>query len=420
MKKLLLVLLVVALASFLLTGCFGVPDDGTEGEGEGDGGAEAVVIEILDAIEAAGKTWVADDSYDLTVTFLVPTENVKAYLSDCTGDYTKDIISILAGEYPIALWPNEDKTVWSGSVDFECENCLPDICQTSSNCCAVQIRVEYGDCDWCETSLPVIVDCEAPWASLELCMDDCDCAGCELSFATALCSYTCDPDEELCGDSHDEDCPGCDDVYDCSGLASWSLAIYPDDPYDECCEVPCEDPLWSDSGTECPISAVTDCLSKFAGVQTGYTTECEENCAVETLTYPADLPTGCTYLYPDTSEDACWWPYCDEFLFCGEDTCGCCTWAVDTEEVCTITCEDTPIYECNWLFVVLTMVDNVGNEAMYGAWIASSDYPDCDNVCIEEVTDHECLDDACGVFVNASYDCDCANVTCTCEFPVEE
>ena len=37
MKKLLLVLMVVVMASFLFVGCFGVPDDGTDGDGDGDG-----------------------------------------------------------------------------------------------------------------------------------------------------------------------------------------------------------------------------------------------------------------------------------------------------------------------------------------------------------------------------------------------
>jgi predicted small secreted protein len=411
MKKLLLVLLVVTLASFLLVGCTGTTP--AEGEGEGEGEAEAVIIEILDAVEVLGKLYVAPGSSDVTATFSAPVENVYAYLTDCTGDYSKDSNY---SETPIVLWPNADKTVWSGSINFTCSPCYTGDCVEFSICCASYIWVEAGECDWCETSLPVIVDCEAPWASLELCMDDCDCAGCELSFATASCSYTCDPDEELCGDSHYGECPGCDDVYDCSGLASWSLAIYEDDPFEECCEVPCEEPIYECSGTECPIACVTDCLSEFAGVQTGYTTECVEECV------------------PYETEGCLDWTQC--YCACEEGTAGaiddpdnpgeyicpceceipiCCEYGiVDSGETCTIICEDTPIYDCNWLFVVLTMVDNVGNDAMYGAWIASSDYPDCDNVCIEEVTDHSCLDDACGVFVNAPYDCDCDNVDCTC------
>jgi len=50
MKKLLLVLLVVALVSFLLVGCFGVPN-GTEGEGEGE-----VEVEVTIAVENEYKS----------------------------------------------------------------------------------------------------------------------------------------------------------------------------------------------------------------------------------------------------------------------------------------------------------------------------------------------------------------------------
>jgi len=415
MKKLLVLLLISVLALFVFASCTTPP---TPSEGEGEGEVEAAVLDIVDDVIADGKNWVkGGKTYDFTVTLAVPTDNVYAYNSDCTGDYSK---SSSDSDTPIVLWPNADKTVWSGSVKFTCDPCDTGECVEYSGCCASVIFVEFGDCDWCATSLPVLVDCEDPWARLELCMDDCDCAGCELSFTTDACTSTCDPSEDLCGDSHDEDelCPGCDDVYDCSGLASWSLAIYPDDPYDVCCDVPCEEPIWSASGTDCPISAVTDCMTEYAGFISGYTTVCEEECVIEET--EVCLAYTVCYCESDTDEEGCIDnPEGENYLCpceCEEELC--CEWGIETEEVCTITCEDTPIYDCNWLFVVLTMVDNVGNDAKYGAWIASSNYPDCDNVCIVEVVDHPCLDDACGVFVNASSSCDCPNVTCTCELPI--
>ena len=55
MKKLLLVLLVVTLASFLFVGC--LPTTPTEGEGEGEGEAEpAVTVAIGDSVVLVGKT----------------------------------------------------------------------------------------------------------------------------------------------------------------------------------------------------------------------------------------------------------------------------------------------------------------------------------------------------------------------------
>jgi predicted small secreted protein len=53
MKKLLLVLLVVTLASFLLVGCTGTTP--AEGEGEGEGEAEAVIINL----RCSGSAWKA-------------------------------------------------------------------------------------------------------------------------------------------------------------------------------------------------------------------------------------------------------------------------------------------------------------------------------------------------------------------------
>ena len=62
-------------------------------------------------------------------------------------------------------------------------------------------------------------------------------------------------DEFLCG--ADEEC--CGDV--CSGLAGWSIVLYDDYPFDECCDPSiCEEPIGSCSGTECPILCTTDCL----------------------------------------------------------------------------------------------------------------------------------------------------------------
>ena len=49
---------------------------------------------------------------------------------------------------------------------------------------------------------------------------------------------------------------------ECSGLASWSIVLYDDYPFDECCDPSvCEEPIGSCSGTECPISCVTECLT---------------------------------------------------------------------------------------------------------------------------------------------------------------
>jgi len=64
MKKLLLVLLVVALASFLFVGC--LPTTPAEGEGEGEGeGEPTVTVEIGDSVVLNGKTYVKGGSHSM-------------------------------------------------------------------------------------------------------------------------------------------------------------------------------------------------------------------------------------------------------------------------------------------------------------------------------------------------------------------
>src|SRR5665648_1271945 len=90
MKKLLLVLLVVVLASFLFVGCTTtVP---AEGEGEGEVEVVGVTVAIVDSVKVGDYTYVSAGSHDITVTFPAPVEGVvKANITACTGDYSKAI-----------------------------------------------------------------------------------------------------------------------------------------------------------------------------------------------------------------------------------------------------------------------------------------------------------------------------------------
>jgi hypothetical protein len=232
MKKLFLVLLIVVLAAFLLVGCLPV----TPGEGEGEGESEVTVV-IDGAVVIDGKTYVSAGPHDITITFPSPVACwVDAWLSSCTGDYSK---SKPDGGGGVVLFPDADKKVWTGSATFT---------GGDSHCCATYIEIAAGECTeeacvW----FPVIVDSELPYATIEICIDECTCAGCELTFTSTFTSGTCSPDELNCGD-------------DCSGLASWSILLYEDYPFDDCCEIPCTEPLATYSGTGCPIEVTTDCL----------------------------------------------------------------------------------------------------------------------------------------------------------------
>jgi len=232
MKKLFLVLLVVALAAFLFVGCLPVTPSEGEGEGEGEGECE-VTVEIDGAVVVDGKTYVSGGSHDITVTFCTPVAGVTfAWITECSGDYRDDT--------DVILFPNADKTVWTGSGYFEGDG----------GCCASYVEVSAGECGpeaciW----FPVIVDSCYPYAEIEIGVEDCECEGCEITFETIVDEFLCDADEECCGD-------------ECSGLASWSVVLYDEYPFDECCDPSiCEEPIGSCSGTECPFECVTECLS---------------------------------------------------------------------------------------------------------------------------------------------------------------
>ena len=233
MKKLFLVLLVVAMAAFLFVGCLPVTPSEGEGEGEGEGECE-VTVEIDGAIVVDGKTYVSGGNHDITVTFCAPVVGyADAYITWCSGDYRPN------GGSEVVLFPNADRTIWTGSGYFGYDG----------GCCASYVEVWAGECEdeaciW----FPVIVDFCLPYAEIEIGVEDCECEGCEITFETTSTDPECAEGEECCAD-------------ECSGLASWSIVLYDDYPFDECCDPSiCEEPIGSCSGTECPIDCTTDCL----------------------------------------------------------------------------------------------------------------------------------------------------------------
>jgi len=229
MKKLLLVLLVVTLASFLFVGC--LPTTPAEGEGEGEGEVGICpTVSVTSQVEVAGKTYIKGGKQTITVTFAVPTEPVSVYV----GSGIK--VAVLPGE-EVVMYPNADKTVYTGTYDFGS--------LSGATCGEAYIYVETCEtCAYCK--YPYTVDTVAPYAAIEVCVDKCVCPpGCELSFTSASAT-ACDVTTVDCGD-------------DCSGFASWSMDIYDKDPFDDCCLVPCVVPIASDSGV-CPISFTPACL----------------------------------------------------------------------------------------------------------------------------------------------------------------
>ena len=254
MRKLLLVLLVVIMASFLFVGCLPVTPAEGEGEGEGEVG---VTVDISDSVVVDGKTYVSCGAHTITVTFPAPVVGgVSGYVTCCTGDYSKvsEPNSIIECGSEVVLFPNADRTVWEGSGDF---GCLPRNSKRlfhCTPCCASYVEIYAGECE-AEACIwfPVIVDCNDPFAEIEISVEDCECEGCMITFETITNTAECLPNEVCCDD-------------ECSGLASWSVVLYDGDPFDECCDPNvCEEPIGSCSGTACPISCETECLTAAGG-----------------------------------------------------------------------------------------------------------------------------------------------------------
>ena len=229
MKKLLLVLLVVALASFLFVGC--LPTTPTEGEGEGEGEPGICpTVAVTSQVAVGGKNYIKAGSQTITITFAVPTEPVSVYIGAALKD-NPDGVPTSAEE--VVLYTADGGLTYTGTVLF------------AGDCDEAYIYVIT--CDTCAPcKYPYTVDGLPPEATVEICLVDCDCAGCEVVFTSIVTDPEC------------EDPTECEDA--CSGFASWSIDIYEYYPFDACCEVPCYEPIESDSGV-CPIDFTTTCLT---------------------------------------------------------------------------------------------------------------------------------------------------------------
>ena len=259
MKKLLLVLMVVALAAFLLVGCIPTtPADG-DGEGVGNGGGIALpAITIADSVGVGTKAYVKAGSHEVTITFAeaVPVaDNVSAWI----GPLMKTLpTTIPEGAKQIPLYTT-DNIVFKGKTSF------------SGPCTEDYIYVSYGDpCCPQVAKAPFVVDGGKPYACmlvelLDTCTADVPFWEKEWKFVFdsdfgPLCPPFV-PDWLWCPEDTNCFCTDgcCGDG--CSGLKSWQIDIYDRNPYNECCEIICPVPV-STSGemTGCPIGWTSDCL----------------------------------------------------------------------------------------------------------------------------------------------------------------
>ncbi len=230
MKKLLFVLMVVAMASFLLVGCLPglTPDPEPEPEPDPDPTVQAATItvdgEYYDA--SKGLTYVQAGSKLVTVTFELPIE---------------EEFGVQINGVPATVKAGSDRKIWTLLVDFSLspyevvciEQCIT--VTVGHPCCP-----EDADTYW----KLVVPDGEAPCASFTLTFEDCgDCLdifGVSMSWTTS-CEDECDVPADCCGD-------------DCSGVGDWSFVL----DYDEC-DGPCD----TETGNDCAIAGAFECGCLF-------------------------------------------------------------------------------------------------------------------------------------------------------------
>jgi hypothetical protein len=232
MKKLLLVLVVVALASFLFVGC--IPG-GTTPDGDGGGDGEVGIcptVAVTSQVAIGGKTYIKGGKQTITVTFAVPTEPVSVYV----GSALRDVDPLLEGE---VVMYTTDKLVYTGTFTFAAK---------ASDCAEAYIYVDTCEaCAYCK--YPYTVDTTGPASEIKISNGAvCVCEGCTIDFDSTKDTTVCTTDV-CCGDY-------------CSGFASYAIDLYTSPPFDECCDVPCVTPAYScPGGVACPIDCTLTCIT---------------------------------------------------------------------------------------------------------------------------------------------------------------
>ena len=301
MKKLILVLSVVAMAAFLLVGCLPVKNiapvitttslpGGTVGtaytatvnatDADGDtltfslsGGPTDMVINSATGV-ISGWTPAAVGTVNVTVTVTDGTDPVSSPFTIIVELIPGEITITVAGEYfeaatgktyvkgggreitvtfPAAV---DNPVVKVGTVEvpvFTVDNkVFKGTGAFVGPCDAVLITVS-GVCEDICAAKSVVVDSGNPYAKLKAKVIECDCEeGYKLKvYSDWLEETDCEDLTGCCGD-------------DCSLLASWNIKIYDENPWaEECCVPdPCIDPFAEADGTECPVTITTECIDE--------------------------------------------------------------------------------------------------------------------------------------------------------------
>ena len=222
MKKLLLVLMVVAIAAFLLVGC--IPVTPGEGEGEGEGEVEICpTLTVSGEVPIAGVKYLKKGSQTITVTFAVPTEPVSVYVGPSIKGLPVGVPDLAA---EVVMYTT-DKKVYTGTYKF------------TGTCTADYIYVvTCATCAPCKTAF--VVDGVGPESEITIKAAACavcpEAGFCDLTFKTPTLCDVC------CGDG-------------CSGFASYTIDLYTVKPFDECCDISCATVYKTATGTACPVNS---------------------------------------------------------------------------------------------------------------------------------------------------------------------
>ena len=235
MKKLLLVLMVVALASFLFVGCVPtVVDDGDDVVDDGTVVAMCPTVSVATEVEISGVKYIKGGSRVITVTFTVPTEPVSVYVGN-------DLKVAPTTSTEVVMYANADKTVYTGTTAFSTT--------VGDDCNEAYIYVDTClECDFCK--FPYTVDNQGPCSSIKIYeypTTGCSCGGLNLRFVTPSAASEC-VITSYCGDY-------------CSGLDTYTVDLYSANPFGTCCDIPCISPKATCSGTGCDIDCTLSCFN---------------------------------------------------------------------------------------------------------------------------------------------------------------
>jgi hypothetical protein len=221
MKKLLLVLVIVAMASFLLVGC--IPGGTTPDGDGGDGGVvEATIAFDKEYTDASSVTFIPCSD---TITVTLPTAAPEDYV--VYAAVKEEVTGCEECETYICqtpLTPNTDRTVWTGTFAptvtpkaldqqvYCVDECAPYcvVALLKHPCCAgeeIALRVVTPDC-----TAPDIPDFTFKCYDCNECESVCEPEGAYFTFTSMGAGDACNPGEDDCYDA-------------CSGVGEWSFTV---------------------------------------------------------------------------------------------------------------------------------------------------------------------------------------------------